>query len=140
MVFFIYVGSDPRGLAVSLVFLLASLLLGDHVNVVRSFPCLPALQAILLCVIAVGFLFLCFPDWLVEHLPPWLGERQQAAANWARRPVQTGRRKASRSVVSSLPVETFCDEEELLTWSATRLKDELRRLQRLADLRMQFTG
>lgn len=66
--------------------------------------------------------------------------------NWWRLPEQLfagappQRQRASPSKVEHLPAEEFASEADLQRWSAARLKDELRRLQRAADFRMSFSG
>mmetsp|Transcript_48805 Transcript_48805/g.136611 ORF Transcript_48805/g.136611 Transcript_48805/m.136611 type:complete len:309 (+) Transcript_48805:74-1000(+) len=50
------------------------------------------------------------------------------------------RERADTAHVRAMPSEVFVSREELQTWSAPRLKDELRRLQRVADLRLGFSG
>lgn len=50
------------------------------------------------------------------------------------------RERATTAEVQRLQTEIFVSEEELQRWSASRLKEELGRLQRLADMRMAFSG
>lgn len=59
-------------------------------------------------------------------------------ANGGRR---SRRQRARQGEVSSLPVERFICKEELLRWSPTRLKDELRRLHISADMQLgRYSG
>eukprot|EP00419_Tripos_fusus_P001547 CAMPEP_0172680114 /NCGR_PEP_ID=MMETSP1074-20121228/16544_1 /TAXON_ID=2916 /ORGANISM="Ceratium fusus, Strain PA161109" /LENGTH=159 /DNA_ID=CAMNT_0013498391 /DNA_START=367 /DNA_END=846 /DNA_ORIENTATION=- len=54
---------------------------------------------------------------------------------------QRGRReRATPGEVQRLPTETFAGEAELRGWTVACLKDELRRLKRLADMRMIYSG
>eukprot|EP00927_Polykrikos_kofoidii_P065122 TRINITY_DN60914_c0_g1_i1.p1 TRINITY_DN60914_c0_g1~~TRINITY_DN60914_c0_g1_i1.p1 ORF type:complete len:269 (+),score=21.51 TRINITY_DN60914_c0_g1_i1:116-922(+) len=50
------------------------------------------------------------------------------------------RDRATPAQVQAIPVETFHDEVELSRWSVSRLREELRRTQRLADFGMKYSG
>lgn len=50
------------------------------------------------------------------------------------------RQRATEAHVQALPQETFVSEAELMQWSAGRLKSELQRLQRFAEIRLGFSG
>lgn len=66
----------------------------------------------------------------------WAGEGAGAAG---RR--QSERTKAKQQEVSKLPIESFADEAALLRWSAGQLKDELRRLRILSEMKFgRFSG
>lgn len=58
----------------------------------------------------------------------------------ARAPGGQPRERATAAEVRCLPTESFTSKEELKRWSASRLKEELRRLQRVAEMRMAFAG
>ena len=51
-----------------------------------------------------------------------------------------GRERASDQEVQKIQREEFVGEQELQRWSASHLKEELRRLQRQAEMRMGFAG
>ena len=51
-----------------------------------------------------------------------------------------GRERVSQAEISKLQRETFVGEDQLQKWSVGSLKDELRRLQRQADMRISFAG
>lgn len=53
---------------------------------------------------------------------------------------QQRRDRAPEGDVQSLPIELFASEEDLHRWSVVQLKEELRRLQRVADMTMGFSG
>jgi len=92
---------------------------------------------VVLCMIAVG---LCL--WLGgPRLWRWVSRlRGQAAAAAGGPHRRHAREVAQSSEVEKLPVELFVSEEELRGRTAAQLKEELRRLQRQADLRMKFSG
>lgn len=80
---------------------------------------------------------------LAELLEGWAGEQRwqagpQVGQGFA--PRGRARERATASYVDKLPTEVFVSEESLNAWSISSLKEELRRLQRLADLRMNFSG
>lgn len=77
----------------------------------------------------------------VQRLAEQLGE-SLAQGQWAGggAPGHRARSRASAAEVQRLPTEVYVSEEELQRWSAARLKDELGRIQRLADMRMAFSG
>lgn len=66
--------------------------------------------------------------WGPRALRRWLARRLGA---WGR---------SHRAAVARLPTEAFAGEAELRRWSAAELKEELRRLQRLAELRLGLSG
>lgn len=51
------------------------------------------------------------------------------------------RKKATQQEVTALPIEAFAGQADLLRWSPSQLKDDLRRLQIMADMQMgRFSG
>eukprot|EP00929_Paragymnodinium_shiwhaense_P065093 TRINITY_DN32675_c0_g1_i3.p1 TRINITY_DN32675_c0_g1~~TRINITY_DN32675_c0_g1_i3.p1 ORF type:complete len:296 (+),score=61.54 TRINITY_DN32675_c0_g1_i3:111-998(+) len=50
------------------------------------------------------------------------------------------RKKAAAAEVEKLSKEVFVGRTELRAWGASQLKDELRRLQRLSEVQMNFSG
>lgn len=80
---------------------------------------------------------------LAELLEWWSGAQRWRAGpqmGHGNAPRRRSRERATVSYVDKLPAEVFVSEESLNMWSVSSLKEELRRLQRLADLRMNFSG
>mmetsp|Transcript_25246 Transcript_25246/g.58118 ORF Transcript_25246/g.58118 Transcript_25246/m.58118 type:complete len:264 (-) Transcript_25246:45-836(-) len=90
---------------------------------------------IVLCMIALGLgLWLGGPR-TQRWVSRLLGQAAAAAG-----PARRAREVARSAEVEKLPVELYVSEEELRGWTAAQLKEELRRLQRQADMRMKFSG
>jgi|Transcript_98941 E3 ubiquitin-protein ligase RNF38/44 len=130
-----------------------------------SWP-LGSLPSIVLLVIVAFFCYagclLLRPDWAQHRASRWLLQRSREAIQTIRRGIsntweafqqeaqgfgnaqghgQNQRDRATKAEVNALPSETFVSESAFLQWSAAKLKDELRRLQRLADMRIGcFSG
>mmetsp|Transcript_38812 Transcript_38812/g.80747 ORF Transcript_38812/g.80747 Transcript_38812/m.80747 type:complete len:287 (+) Transcript_38812:138-998(+) len=73
---------------------------------------------------------------LEDRFINWLAERGLWFTNTARRP----RPRVSFAEIQKLQKETFVSEDELSRWSVATLKEELRRLQRQADMNLGFAG
>mmetsp|Transcript_18769 Transcript_18769/g.42279 ORF Transcript_18769/g.42279 Transcript_18769/m.42279 type:complete len:267 (+) Transcript_18769:155-955(+) len=97
---------------------------------------------ILLLIAGAAFLFYWRPDlrqhWIVERL----ARLEDRIVQWLMGGADTSRQRprVSPSEVQKLRRETFVSEEELQRWSVAALKEELRRLQRQADLHFGFAG
>lgn len=123
-----------------------------------------SLPSILLLVLfAIGCYVGCLllrPEWARDNASRWLLQKSREALRAISSTVsnaweaflqdgfgnapghrQNQRDRATKAEVNALPSETFVSEAEFLQWSAAKLKDELRRLQRLADMRVGcFSG
>lgn len=73
---------------------------------------------------------------LEDRFINWLAERGLWFTNNTRRP----RPRVSSAEIQKLQKETFVSEDELTRWSVATLKEELRRLQRQADMNLGFAG
>lgn len=117
-------------------------------NTLLSYICVMTLVVVLLFM-AVLLLFRCRPHlrqrpavrrvenlifrWtnrMEEWMQELLGQNQR----------QGGRERVSTEEIRKLQRETFVAEEQLQKWSVSSLKDELKRLQRQAEMRMGFAG
>merc|ERR1719195_2273178 len=168
MVFIVFVGSSPRAIAASIGICLASTLLNGSQFLDRSLLFWLTRAAIIAFVVGAAVIvgvhlygrrLLGWADqrgdgrgrWAL--LARWCGDALEQLVVWLRvQLAQPGggapgaanqrapRERATLVEVQRLPTETFVSETELKSWTVARLKDELRRLKRLADVRLIYSG
>ena len=116
-------------------------------NSLMSYICVVTLVVVLLFM-AVLLLFRCRPHLRqrpavrrVENLLfRWTNRMEEWMQELLGNQRQGGREPVSTEEIRKLQRETFVAEEQLQKWSVSSLKDELKRLQRQAEMRMGFAG
>jgi len=160
MVFIVFVGSGPRAIAASIAICLASTLLNGSYLLDASLLFWLIFAVIVVCATLAGVVVVCqllgwthqrgdvrawwsslaslFGD-LLEQLAIWLQVQQGGGAPGVGNQ-RAPRERATLAEVQRMPTEVFVSEAELKGWTVARLKDELRRLKRLSDVRMIYSG
>eukprot|EP00434_Breviolum_minutum_P038960 symbB.v1.2.034573.t1/scaffold4486.1/size39079/2 len=116
-------------------------------NTAFSYICLASLVVVLFFM-AVLLLFHLRPDLRQRRLVRrvegllfrWTGRLEEWIQELLGHPRQGPRERVSNEEIQKLPRETFVGEDQLQKWSVSSLKDELKRLQRHAEMRMGFAG
>ncbi len=115
-------------------------------NTAFSYICLATLVVVLFFM-AMLLLFRLRPDLrqrrLVRRVEGLLFRWTSRLEEWIQELLghpRQGRERVSNEEIRKLPKETFVGEEQLQKWSVSSLKDELKRLQRHAEMRMGFAG
>lgn len=116
-------------------------------NTAFSYICLASLVVVLFFM-AVLLLFRLRPDLRQRRLVRrvegllfrWTGRLEEWIQELLGHPRQGPRERVSNEEIQKLPRETFVGEDQLQKWSVSSLKDELKRLQRHAEMRMGFAG
>jgi len=164
MVFIVFVGSSPRAIAASIGICLASMLLNGSQMLDRTSLLWLTFALIVVCaagaaLIGVSLYGLRLLGWTDQRrdgrawwslVASWFGDALEQLVVWlwmqlAQGPPGAGNQRAPREratlvEVQCLPTEAFVSEAELKGWTVAKLKDELRRLKRLADVKMIYSG
>jgi len=169
MVFIVFMGSSPRAFAASIGICLASAVLSGNTMLDRSLLLWLTFAVIVACAVGTSLIgvslygrrLLGWTDqrrngrawWsllassfgdALEQLVVWLGGQLAQGPPGGGGPgagnQRVPRERATLAEVKRLPTEAFVSEAELKGWAAAGLKDELRRLKRLADVRMIYSG
>lgn len=116
-------------------------------NSLVSYMCVATLTVVLVFM-ALLLLFRCRPDlrqrWAVRRVEAMIFRWTNRLEEWVQELLgqnqRQGRERVSNEEIRKLQKETFVGEEQLQKWSVPSLKDELKRLQRQAEMRMGFAG